>query len=361
MESRKSAWVLNLGNLKGIPLRVHITFFLLLLWVALDAAQIGENIWLEVIFVLSIFLCVVLHELGHAIAARRFGISTRDIVIYPFGGIATLSAQGSPRAELVIALAGPLVNVVIALAVLPWVQLRAEQLLVIPQDFIYRFFLTNVALVLFNLIPAIPMDGGRVLRSILALLQIKRATLIACRLSQAISILFGVTALYFGNPVLLLVSVVVFTNSLNELFHERASRDFGSLRASDLMTEASQLQLLRHGATVSEAIKVALRSLQSVFPVMHNEELIGVVDKNALINAAVDTHAEPQYVSALMERDYPTAAPDERLEAVLQKFQGATRSPLMIVLRGKLLGIIFKEKLMEFLLVRGLMHEAHNP
>ncbi len=351
-----SAWILNLFSVKGIPLRIHFTFFLLLAWVGFEAQQAGESALLEIAFVLSIFVCVLLHELGHALTAKRYGIRTRDIVLYPFGGVAMLNHEPRAWAELVIALAGPAVNLLIALLILPFVPVDFINLKLpitgtLTQAFLGNLLLSNIFLLVFNMIPALPMDGGRVLRATLAILKVKQATVIAGRLSQLISAVMGLYAIYSGNPVLMIISALVFTSAFKEVFHFKAKNTFQAQRAADFMIAADKIHSLVHGTTLSEALRVSLRSLQSSFPVIYAGEVIGMVGKEDLLNAA--SQGDEQYISGLMSRDFPACFLNATLSEVLAKLEHAIY-PLVVSDAGQFRGMIIKDKLTELLMLEGL-------
>ncbi len=254
MKSNRSALSLNLCNISGIPVRVHLSFFLLLAWVAFEESQAHGRPLQEVVFVLAVFACVLLHELGHALVAQQFRIQTRDIVLYPFGGIAALMGEAKPFAELLIALAGPLVNVLIALVLAFFIDFSSAETLLSNPSALTRIFIANVVLVIFNMIPALPMDGGRVLRSTLALLKVPRATLISTRISQILSVLMGLFAIYTGNPILVIIAVVVFTNAVQEHVQHRARAVAQGFVVRDVMTDAAQLVIFQHGQTVNDAL-----------------------------------------------------------------------------------------------------------
>jgi len=194
-------WSWKIGKLAGVDLYVHATFLLLLGWVALSYWSAGKSLDAVVSgvgFILALFACVLLHELGHALAARRFGIATRDITLLPIGGLARLERMPEdPRQELWVTLAGPAVNVVIAAALYIWLTLTngwapLSQLSVSSGPFLERIMVANVWLVVFNLIPAFPMDGGRVLRALLATrMEYLKATRIAAGLGQGLTFVFG--------------------------------------------------------------------------------------------------------------------------------------------------------------------------
>ena len=217
----------NIGKVAGIQLRIHWTFVLLPLWIYFSSILGGRGVFAAasaVLFVLAIFGCVLLHELGHALAAAQFQIRTRDITLFPLGGLAALERMPrEPWQELWIAVAGPLVNVVIAALLyfaLPFVSSLGEW----PAEFAGRLMLGNVVLVVFNLIPAFPMDGGRVLRSIMAMfLPYSSATSVAVGVGQVMAILMGLAGLALGQLGLLLVAAFVFFAGRAEQAHVRRS------------------------------------------------------------------------------------------------------------------------------------------
>lgn len=196
-------------RIKGIPIRLHITFFIIVPWLGSQHSSLaGTSALSESLFVLSIFGCVLLHELGHALTARKFGIGTQDITLYPFGGIALLNREAPPFAELFIAIAGPLVNLLIATLLFSFLAQDVDAFN--PSGFAERLLGANLFLALFNMIPAFPMDGGRVLHSILQLLHIPWATLITVRLGQLLCLMLGLYALQSNNIILLLIAIIVF-------------------------------------------------------------------------------------------------------------------------------------------------------
>lgn len=210
----------DIGSVRGIKLRVHWTFLLIPLWIFASAISSGMGLASAItslLFIIAIFGCVLLHELGHAFAAQQFGISTRDITLLPIGGVAAL--EGIPRVplqELWIVAAGPLVNVVIALMIFAIQVMGAPGNSAVYQ-FFYQLMIANVALVLFNLIPAFPMDGGRIFRSLLALkLRYVMATAIATRTSQFCAVAFGLLGLFSGQLLMLLVALFVYFAARSE-------------------------------------------------------------------------------------------------------------------------------------------------
>jgi Zn-dependent protease len=211
-------WSLKIAKLAGIDIFIHFTFFLLVLWVAFIQWKLNGSIgaaFSGVVFILAIFACVVLHELGHALAAKKYGIKTQDIILLPIGGVARLEKMpNQPIQELWVALAGPAVNVVIAalLVIYLWI----NQIAISTAEFAERIMGVNIFLSVFNLIPAFPMDGGRVLRAFLATrLAYIQATRISANLGQAIALLFGIIGLFY-NPILLFIAFFVWMGAAQE-------------------------------------------------------------------------------------------------------------------------------------------------
>lgn len=236
---RGKAMKWKLGNVAGIGVYVHWSFWLLPLWILLSAGGGFGGALSSVLFVFAIFGCVVLHELGHALMARRFNIGTRDITLYPIGGVASLERiPRRPSQELAIALAGPAVNVVIAAAlfVLLVVVGIGSQGLVFSfagGSFLVNLLLVNVALVVFNMLPAFPMDGGRVLRAFLAMrLPYLRATEIAVRVGQVVAIALGLMGIFTGGT-LLFVALFVFLAAQAELSLARHNEQVGASSCVD--------------------------------------------------------------------------------------------------------------------------------
>ncbi len=218
-------WSLRLGSLAGIGVFVHVTFPLLLIWAGYTNYSVQGH-WADAVagigLVLVLFVIIVLHELGHALMARRFGIGTLDITLLPIGGVARLERMPQdPRQELLVALAGPAVNVALAVFffALAGGSREASQWLnldIAGQGLLWNLMLVNIALTIFNLIPAFPMDGGRVLRALLAMkLSYLRATRIASRVGQFLALAFIGVGLFF-NPFLVVIGVFVWLGAAQE-------------------------------------------------------------------------------------------------------------------------------------------------
>jgi Zn-dependent protease len=222
---------LKVASIFGIEVRIHLTFLLFLVWIWFSYYQVAgfAGAVQGVLFILALFACVLLHEFGHAFAARGFGIETPDITLLPIGGVARLSRiPGKPWQELLVAIAGPLVNVVIAGVLIFVIHTSAtlEQLEYLEDprvELLAKLASVNVMLVLFNLIPAFPMDGGRVLRALLAMvLPYARATQIAAWIGQGLAVVFGIFAIKFGHPLLIFIAFFIFVGAQQEVAMARS-------------------------------------------------------------------------------------------------------------------------------------------
>ena len=231
----------KMANLAGIGVYLHWSFWLLPAWILLSAGGGLAGAVGSVLFVFAIFGCVVLHELGHALMARHYGIGTRDITLYPIGGVANLERMPRrPSQELAIALAGPAVNVVIAgtlfgTLLVAGVGAQGPSFSLVGGSFLLNLLAVNVALVVFNMLPAFPMDGGRVLRAFLAMrMSYLRATEIAVRVGQGVAIALGLLGLWTGGT-LLFVALFVFLAARAELAMARRQETFGASSVVDAL------------------------------------------------------------------------------------------------------------------------------
>jgi Zn-dependent protease len=223
-------WSWRIGQLAGIGIYVHATFLLILLWIGFQEYGLGVRaVAGAMLYIIALFAIVVLHEMGHALTARRFGVVTRDIILLPIGGVARLERMPrDPRQELLVALAGPAVNVALAALLYAIVRLTGQpptadvydfDPLLSVRAFLYQLVFVNIVLALFNLLPAFPMDGGRVLRALLAMRMSSyaRATGIAARIGRALALLLGAAGLFgFRNPFWVLIALFVWLGAGNE-------------------------------------------------------------------------------------------------------------------------------------------------
>jgi Zn-dependent protease/CBS domain-containing protein len=353
------AWSFNLGTFGGTQVRVHVTFALLLAWIWFSQYQAGGSAaaWQGVAFSLAVFACVVLHEFGHALAARRYGIRTPDITLLPIGGLARLERMpDQPLQELVIAIAGPLVNVVIAgiifLALGSTVGLGEIGQIDNPQaDFLARLASVNVFLVLFNLIPAFPMDGGRVLRAVLAFwLKWSRATQVAARIGQGFAVLFGVLGLFY-NPLLIFIAIFVYLAAAGEAQNAQLRDVAKSVLVSDVMI--TKFTSLQRSSTLDEAVELLLATTQHEFPVVDaSGRFEGLLTRDAMIHA-LHRGGPGTPVASAMRTDIPITHPRRPLQESLRIMQAANVPAVAVADEtGRLVGLITHENLGEMLMVR---------
>jgi Zn-dependent protease len=354
---------LRIASVAGIPIRLHFTFLLFLLWVGLAGPHRAGG--LSVAYVLALFLCVVLHELGHSVVAQRYGIPVLDITLYPIGGVARIEKRPTARQELAIAVAGPAVNVVIALLLVAVLAtLKAPPLLTLLQSpvqtapvFLAKILLANVWLVLFNLIPAFPMDGGRVLRALLALhMPPERATGIAASIGQSLAIIAGIAAVLHQPPLwfLMFIAFFIYVGAGQEAFaYKQAALGEGVRVRSAMMTDVRTLSV---GATLKEAADVLLDTSQQDFPVVHGDEVQGLLTRDGLLRGLAE--AGPSgYVAGSMFRQFATARPGDSLADTLPTLQ-ASGGPLLVLdpdAEGRLLGMITTENVQEYFAVKQIV------
>ncbi|MBZ5584805.1 MAG: site-2 protease family protein [Acidobacteriia bacterium] len=348
----------SVGTVKvfGVPVRLHFTFILLLiflLFIGIGGRQSGAS---TAIYVLALFASVLLHEVGHTLVAKRYGIRTIEIVMFPIGGVSRPERQPKAREELWIALAGPTVNLLIAIGLLAWVAASqgfvALEKLREPTDanLAERIAFGNLLLWIFNLLPAYPMDGGRILRSILALWRPEEeATRIAAGAGQILAILMGLAGLLMGNFMLVFVALFVYLGA----FQEGAAAK-GRIFTAGFPVRAGMItdfRTLRHGDSIRDAGNLLLATSQHDFPVMHGDSVIGLLTRSALVRAML-TQGPDTYVSSAMDRNFKRVSPDVPLSQAAALVSDPGGCALVIDDEGKLLGMLTSENLSEFVLLR---------
>jgi Zn-dependent protease/CBS domain-containing protein len=359
-------WSAKLGEFAGVSVYVHVTFLLVLIWVGFarwQAEQSLSAVMAGILFILAIFLCVTLHEFGHALTARRFGIRTRDITLLPIGGVARLERMPEdPSQELWVTLAGPAVNAVIAgvlfaLLVLAGALAPVGIQTLTTGTFWERLMLFNVILVVFNMIPAFPMDGGRVLRALLAMrMEHARATRIATRFGQSIALLFAILGL-FGNPFLILIAVFVWLGATQEAAVSRTKSALGGIRLADAMV--TEFRTLSPRDPLARAVEFLLSGSQRDFPVVDADLVVGILTHPGLL-AALAKNGEETAVSEVMDRNFEAAEPAELVDAVLQRLQSRTCRTVAVMERGRLIGLMTVENLGELIGVQAAMGSARS-
>ena len=344
------SWSVNIGSIAGTAVRIHFTFVLFLAWIFISSWASGgpDAAWSGLAFMLLLFACVLAHEFGHIFVARAFGVPTPDVTLLPIGGVARLARiPEKPTEELLIAIAGPLVNVVIAYGVvlLMGAHLSPQRLAVMDSSSVSmadRLAAVNLFLALFNMIPAFPMDGGRVLRALLAIrLGHLRATEIAAKIGQLVAFALGFIGL-FGNPILVFIAIFVYLAASSEaqLVAIRAmSRDVPVSAA--MMTEIATLTADEH---IDAAVETLLRTSQSEFPVVDGERRL--VGPDARVGDAMVTNI-------------PTIGHRRCLEEAFRTLQEGSAPAVGVVdADGRLAGLITSETVGEMLMVREALPEG---
>ena len=351
MNPKRSPWSLELGTVASIPIRIHVTFLVLLVWLAFGTDT--PSPMREAGYVVLVFTCVLIHELSHALMGKRFGIQTKEITLYPFGGIASIMAQPTPKGELFISIVGPISNLVIAAALYPWTHLGGvTQKDLATLSLVDRLFITNIALAVFNLLPALPMDGGRVTRAILTLLNLKNPTLIAARLSQGICLAMGIAALALEQPMLLIISFIIFFGAVQEHVRAEAKVVAVAFSVRDAMIPKARLECFTHGTTVSKALRTALTSLQPLYPILHGDKVIGIIHRDDILEHAATQPDE--YLGSITLQEVPTIDVESPRSAAFTMLE-ETGTPVLIVTEGgEFIGLLVHDRLSDFLLLQGL-------
>jgi len=354
-------WSLKIGRFAGIDVYMHVTFLLLVSWVALLHWKQGQSITAVVAgvaFILAVFLCVILHEFGHALTARRYGIKTRDIILLPIGGVARLERlPTNPLQELWVALAGPAVNVVIAFGLFLWLNLTAslepiQKLTVTTGPFVERIMAVNLFLVAFNMIPAFPMDGGRVLRAILATRkEYSRATQIAASIGQGIAILFGFVGLFY-NPFLLFIAFFVWIGAAQEASMAQMSSAISNTPVQQAML--TDFRYLHKNDSLDRVVELTLAGSQKDFPVVDNGRVEGILTQTDLLKAL---SARDQYptVTLAMQNNFVTVDSLEMLESAFAKLKDCNCHTLPVMLNGKLVGLLTMDNLGEYMRIQAAL------
>ncbi len=354
--------VLRLGRIAGIQILVHWTFLLLIGWIVFREMRRGSDTTTTLItigFVLALFFCVVLHELGHSLTARRFGIETRKITLLPIGGVASLERiPEDPKQELLVAVAGPAVNVVIALVLYiftPVRQINPDDLIEgvnTWQGFLFSLFSVNLLLVLFNAIPAFPMDGGRILRSLLAMrLGRLRATQMASSLGQIFAIFFVFAGLFY-NPFLVLIGIFVYFGARSENIMVQHSELLKDHQVQEAMM-TNYITLHPEDSIIIAAEKLLAGSDQDLL-VVENERPVGIMTKASIFEAMKNDQRETP-VSQLMDTNLQILHPHHKLNKVYTEAVQKRKSIYPVVANDRLIGIVDMNNIQEFMMIQSAL------
>jgi Zn-dependent protease/CBS domain-containing protein len=357
------SWSWRIATIAGIDVRMHVTFLILLLWIAWSAyATTGTLAGAldGVVMILLVFAIVVIHEFSHALVARRFGIKTRDITLLPIGGVASLERMPErPRDELLVAIAGPTVNLLLAAVCVVIALILGHDLVpagpLEPVPIIVRLLWVNVMLAGFNLLPAFPMDGGRALRALLAMkVGDRSATRIAAQLGQAMALLFGIIGLFF-NPLLIFIALFLWMGASGEAKLSEAKWMAHGVPVSAAM--ARQVESVPVDSTLRVAVQRMLEGFQRDFPVVDEAaRVVGVLTGESMLRALATTGLDTP-VRDSRDREPQLLHPADNLESVFIRLMSENKPAPVVDERGRLVGLVTNESLGEYLMIRNALDE----
>jgi Zn-dependent protease/predicted transcriptional regulator len=359
----------KLGTIGGIGVFIHWTFSILILFIIFNGYRQGQNtlqlFWM-VVFVLSIFITVFLHELGHATAAKRYQIKTKDITLLPIGGVARLERMPEkPGEELIVALAGPAVNVAIAIVCsffvqFPQSQQEFQELMMAginEQNFLINFFTVNLWLSAFNLIPAFPMDGGRVLRALLSMrISRVKATLIAARMGQLLAAGF-VFAGFYVNPFLIFIGLFVMLGAQAELESVRTGHVLkGYLTGQVTM---NRFETLQANQSINDAVRKILSGQCKTFLVMDGNEPFGILTRNDIIRALAEKGSDAS-ISDVLNPGVLRLETTVPIDESYRKMTEMSTDMAVVTENGKMVGVIDIENILEFMMIKSALEKAEK-
>jgi Zn-dependent protease len=342
-------------RLFGVPVRLHFTFVLLFVFLLVAGIGEGQSGLMNAVYITALFGSIVLHELAHALVGRHYGVRTLEIVMFPIGGVTRLQQPPKPRQEFWIAVAGPTVNVAIAAGLFGALVWRGGLLpleaLTRPTDanLFERIATGNLVLDAFNLLPAFPMDGGRILRSVLALRRPpEQATRLAARAGQFLAIGLGLYGLLAANYLLVFIAFFVYLGAAQE-----SAAAVGRILTQGTPVRAAMVtdfRTLSHADTVRDAANLLLAASQQDFPVMHGDQVIGLLGRAALLRAMASSGPD-SYVAGAMNREFVHVSPEQDLAETIPLLSQAG-SCVLVMDGDRLVGLLTSENLSQFLLLR---------
>jgi Zn-dependent protease/predicted transcriptional regulator len=351
---------LKIARIRGIDVFVHWTFLLLLGWIILSNMREGRDLsesLMSVWFVLALFGCVLLHELGHSLTAMRYGIGTKNIILLPIGGVANIEKMpDKPGQELAVALAGPAVNLVIAGVLFLILQLTggipqsAEDLdgQITGNNFLFNLLVVNVVLAIFNMIPAFPMDGGRVLRALLAMRYDRaKATNIAAKIGQVLAIAF-VFAGFFYNFWWIFIGLFIFLGAGAEANFETTRSVLGNYKVRDVLMR--QFTVFHSFETLDKAIAALLDGQEKEFLVEQDNEIIGILTRDEIIRGLRE-QGQGAAIGRIAHKNFFPLRPDMPLEEAYARMTQANAAICPVFENGQLLGVLNMENITEVVML----------
>jgi Zn-dependent protease/predicted transcriptional regulator len=365
-------WSWPIARFAGIDVKVHATFVIILVLGAMQWSGFGvAGMAFGALLMLMLFVCVTLHEFGHSLVAQRFGIAVREIVLLPIGGVALLARNPSrPRDELLIAAAGPAVNVVIVamLAIVLGMRVTAAdmdpRMLLAAQGnpslttAMVWLLEANIALVVFNMIPAFPLDGGRMLRGLLGFfMEWVRATRVAALTGQVIAVGLGLFGVLAGNLMLTIIAMFIFLGAGTTYAQEQARTVLATLRVGDAYNKHALTLNVRD--RISRVTDYLLTSYQPDFAVVRGRELVGVVSREQILRA-LSHGSEDVPVTEVMVREVPQLSVHTPLDAVQARMEEAQSRVAAVYDGGGFLGLVSAEDIAEVYMIMGSMQTNPN-
>jgi len=353
------SWTITIGRVAGTEIKVHLTFFILVAFWGVAGYQQGgpTGAVAACLLLFALFACVVLHEFGHILMAGRFGVRTPDVILLPIGGVARLERiPDEPKQELLIALAGPAVTLAIVLVTYALLALGGAAPRFGALDpagpFLETLMRVNFYLLVFNLFPAFPMDGGRVLRALLASrMGLVAGTRIAARFGQASAVVAGLYALTTGQPLLVLVSLFVFLGAGAEAAAVETRVAGQGLNVSRMMV--THFRTIPIHATLADAVELLLSGEQREFPVVDNMGRVeGVLTRDNLIKG-ISQRGPSSTVGEAMTAQVEAVPPQLGFQEALERLRSSGLPALPVVDEtGRLVGLLTLDNITDLLLVR---------
>lgn len=343
-------------SLFGVPVRLHFTFILLVIFLVVTDLG-GQSSGSYAVFLLGLFASVLLHESAHAFVGRRFGVRTTEIIMFPIGGLSRMERMLKPVEELWVSLSGPMMNILVSAGIFGYMAYRHQAFpinlpdLLRPTDAnaLARLAYANLLLAAFNLVPAYPMDGGRVLRALLSYIRPEdQATRMAAWMGRMLAISMGLYGLLAPQFMLVFFAFFIYLGAAQE-----SAAAMGRTLTQGIPVRAAMIteyHTLGHGNTIRDAANLLLSTSQQDFPVLHGDQVVGLLDRKLLLKALAAEGPET-YVAGVMDRDFMSIEPSEDLSEVLPHMARAG-SCALVMERNKLLGLLTTDNLSEFLMLR---------
>ena len=351
----------NQVRLRGMEIRIHPSLLALVVLFLIDHLIYPEDPYFSYRIFVVYMGSLIVHELGHFVAALCLGIKIRDINVYPFGAVPSYMRRISPGAEFFVSTAGLIANMALLLAFLPFTDIPALRKSLTPDTFAGTVVIVNTLLVGINLLPLAAMDAGRMLRAILTLWQLSFAQIVLRRVNQMLSIAFLATALIFAHPLLYAAAAIVTISCFKEQLRMQTSDAASGLRVKDAMITLDNLTILPHNLTIAVALPIIVKSMQTYFPIMHSQTLRGVIERDTFLKIAAAGTAD-DYISTIADTPLPAIHADDDLAATLDEmFRSQTSAATVVNNDNGLCGLLVRNKAVEYVLLKNSIGSASTP